>query len=174
MTPEQLQSKKYIIDYLSKDERKDPIINSAIENLKKIENSSYHLCKSPNDIGLIFDLIKEQGSDIIIHFLAHGGKYGISRKTDIYFVEVIHWELLLQSFKSIKERCNSLSINLMAVCSSYYITLYENKPYNSIWTTNKNTNSIENSIRIYSKKSYDAIVNSFEESGMFNETMGNE
>ena len=138
-----------------------------------MENSSYYLCDSPTNIGEVFEQIRQQGGDVIIHFLAHGGEFGISKKSAQYFVEVLHWELLLKSFESIFRECNSLSINLLAVCLSHNITKFESKPYNQIWTVDQITNSIDNSRLIYSEKNFVTIVNNFDKSEMFYETTGN-
>lgn len=61
----------------------------------------------------------------------------------------------------------------MAVCKSHYITKYATKPYDLIWTTNSNTNSIESSSRIYSRKHFTTIINNFEKPEMYHETKGN-
>lgn len=170
MTREQLQSKKYIIDYLSEEERNNTIIKSAIQNLIQLENAEYYRCNNPNEIGIALDNIKN--GNIIIHFLAHGYEYGIGKKTDCYFLEIIHWELLLKSFKTIQEKCDSLSINFLAVCNSHYITYFDSKPYNVIWTISEVTNSIESSRLIYSETDFRIIVSNFQNPEMFHETIG--
>jgi hypothetical protein len=170
MTNQQLQSKKYIIDYLSDEERNDTIINYAIKKLKQLDNVEYYSCNNPNEIGIALDNIKN--GNAIIHFLAHGSQYGIGKITDRYFLEIIHWELLLKSFENIHEKCNSLSINFLAVCNSHYITDFDSKPYNVIWTISEVTNSIESSRLIYSKTDFSNIVSNFESAEMFHETLG--
>lgn len=170
MTNQQLYSKKYIIDYLTDQERNDTIINSAIQNLIQLENIEYYTCNNPSEIGNALDNIKN--GNVIIHFLAHGSQYGIGKITDNYFLEIMHWQLILKSFESIQRRCDSLSINFLAVCNSHFITNFESKPYDVIWTVNKLTNSIESSIRIYSKKDFNIIVNNFESPEKFHETKG--
>ncbi|MCH4828740.1 hypothetical protein [Flavobacterium columnare] len=170
MTQQQLNSKKYIIDYLTNEERADTIISSAIQSLIQLQNSEYFPCNNPRDIGAALDSIIED--DVIIHFLAHGGNFGIARVTDQYYVQIIHWELLLKSFERIQSQCNSLSINLMAVCNSHLITEYKSKPYDMIWTTSSNTNSIESSLRIYSERNFAMIISLFDNSERFHQTIG--
>ncbi len=170
MTNQQLQSKKYIIDYLSDEERNDTIINSAIKKLKQLDNVEYYSCNNPNEIGIALDNIKN--GNAIIHFLAHGSQYGIGKITDGYFLEIIHWELLLKSFKTIQEKCAYLSINFLAVCNSHYITSFDSKPYDVIWTISEVTNSIESSRLIYSEMDFRIIVSNFQNPEMFHETIG--
>ncbi len=172
MTSIQLNSKKYILDYLTPEEREDPIINNGIQAAKKLTNACYFICNSQTELGMTLDQIDAPNEYVIIHFLSHGCKYGLGRTSDNFYTEVIHWELLLKSLETVTNRCQQLSVNLTAVCSSYSINQFNPKPYDKIWTIDGEADSISKSVQIYSSQEFSDITYGFPNSASYYENEG--
>lgn len=169
--------KIHLIDYLTEEDRKDTIIKKGIQDLLSIKGVEHEKCDSPSDIGKAFDCFSSKmitGESVSIHFLAHGNEYGIARRDHKYYVELIHWELLLKSIEKLAIINPKLYVNLLAVCRSGNIEKYNLKPYSKLWASRGETPSIAQSCLIYKEPHYLNLqkLNRFMESSNFIEING--
>lgn len=146
----------HIIDFLSPSERLDTIIGKGLSELKSIKNIDNIIHKevyTSKELGNILAEIGETNkhNSIIIHLLGHGCKFGFANKSAEFLTEIIHWELLLESFKKIKKN-NILIINLMSVCNSSNLLDYSKRTeFNKLYYCTGET-TIQKSKLIYDKE----------------------
>jgi len=165
----------HVIDYLTEKERIDKWNKRAIDDLK-LRSKSYQICESPDDIGRFLDQLPGTTNKVCIHILSHGNKLGIAKSTNKYFLQVIHYELLLLGISIVKRRVPHLYLNFLAVCHSATIGNFSKRPYSKLWAYSGETSSIAQSLLIYKEPSYNlaAIAHLLPEEDNYLQLEGND
>lgn len=141
--------KFYILGFNDDKERSN--FNSEIGEFISEHLENYCPVNSIGEFCSLINSIKDSNEKIIFHCLGHGSKK--QDNTTHSGIDPVPWQVIADSFTSLRKRNNIVVVNLMSVCYSDYFKNYKDA-YDIVWTVVEESPCLDIPTMIYTDIGY--------------------